>query len=128
MVDHAAQPRIRVDKWLWHARAVKTRSLAQAMVKAGHVRVNREKIAAPSRAVVPGDVLTLTLPTRVRILKVVAPGERRGPASEAATLYEDLTPPRPPRQERTSDQGVREEGAGRPTKRDRRALDRLRGA
>ena len=127
MVDHAAIPRIRVDKWLWHARVVKTRSLAKTMVQGGHVRINREKIASPSRAVVPGDVLTLSLPTRVRILKVRAPGERRGPAPEAATLYEDLTPPAPPRAERAVDTARREEGAGRPTKRERRAIERLRG-
>ena len=116
---------MRLDKWLWFARVVKTRSLAQALVKAGQVRVNREKAGSPSRTVVPGDVLTITLPTRIRILKVAAIGERRGPAPEAATLYEDLTPPAPPR-EKVARQAVREDGAGRPTKKDRREMERMR--
>ncbi|WP_369413033.1 RNA-binding S4 domain-containing protein [Antarcticirhabdus aurantiaca] len=86
----------RIDKWLFFARVAKSRSLAQKIVASGAVRVNREKIANVARLVRPGDVLTLSLHGRVRVLKVVDGGSRRGPASEAATLFEDLAPP-PPR-------------------------------
>ena len=122
----APPARQRVDRWLWFARVVKTRSLAQAMVKAGHVRINRDRVTVPSRPVQAGDVLTVSLPTRVRILKVRAAGTRRVSPKEVETLLEDLTPPPPPREERVV-QGEREDGAGRPTKRDRRVLDRLKG-
>ncbi|WP_082529364.1 RNA-binding S4 domain-containing protein [Aurantimonas sp. Leaf443] len=83
----------RIDKWLFFARVVKSRSLAQKLVTAGAARINRDKTDNPARAVRPGDVLTITLRGGVRILKVLAPGERRGPAPEAALLYEDLRPP-----------------------------------
>ena len=125
----AGGARLRVDKWLWHARVTKTRSLAQALVKTGKVRVNGTKIAQASRAVGAGDVLTVVKDREVKVLKVVAVGERRGPAPEAQALYEDLSPPPPPREARPPrplPQAVREEGAGRPTKRERRELDRLR--
>ena len=83
----------RIDKWLWFARITKTRSLAAALVSHGAVRVNRQKIAKPSHPVAPGDVLTLAIRGQVRVLKVLEPGLRRGPASEAAGLYEDLSTP-----------------------------------
>lgn len=83
----------RIDKWLWFARITKTRSLAAALVSHGAVRVNRQKIAKPSHPVAPGDVLTLAVRGRIRVLKVLEPGLRRGPASEAAGLFEDLNAP-----------------------------------
>ena len=83
----------RIDKWLWFARITKTRSLAAALVSHGAVRVNRQKIAKPSHPVAPGDILTLAIRGRIRVLKVVEPGLRRGPASEAAGLYENLSAP-----------------------------------
>lgn len=83
----------RIDKWLFFARLTKSRSLAQGFVQSGAVRLNREKIDQPSKAVRPGDVLTMSLHGRIRIIKVRAPGLRRGPASEASALYEDLSPP-----------------------------------
>jgi ribosome-associated heat shock protein Hsp15 len=89
----------RIDKWLWFARIVKTRSLAAALVSGGKVRVNRQKIAKPSHPVAPGDVLTIALRGHVRVLKLLDPGTRRGPAPEARLLYEDLAVPhadRPP--------------------------------
>lgn len=89
----------RIDKWLFFTRLTKTRSLAQAIVQSGAVRVNREKTDQPSKTVRPGDVLTLSLHGRVRVVRVQGAGARRGPPSEAALLYEDLSPPaeaRPP--------------------------------
>ena len=82
--------RQRLDKWLWHARVVKARSSAAALVEAGHVRINGVREKAPGHAVKPGDVLTISLDNSVRILKVVAFAERRGDATAARILYEDL--------------------------------------
>lgn len=82
--------RIRIDKWLWHARFCKTRALSASLVSDGKVRVNGQRIEKPGRLVGPGDVLTLGWAGRV--VRVLACGARRGPATEAATLYEDLTP------------------------------------
>ena len=82
----------RIDKWLWHARFIKTRSLSQKLVKAGKVRVNREKITNPSHPVKPENVLTLTLAREIKIIRVIAIGNRRGPYEEAKELYADLTP------------------------------------
>lgn len=112
--------RQRIDKWLWFARVVKTRSLAQKLVLAGSVRVNREKCDSASHAVKVGDVLTIAVGRTIRVLRVAAAGARRGPATEARALYEDLSPPPPPREEPAA------AGGPRPTKRDRRALDALR--
>ena len=118
----------RVDRWLWFSRAVKSRTLAAGLVTEGRVRINTVKAQKPSQMVKPGDVLTITVGPRLRILKVLAFGARRGPASEAQAMYEDLTPPPPPREEAPPTAGgEREPGSGRPTKRDRRLLDRLRG-
>ena len=113
---------IRIDKWLWHARFFKTRTLAQTQVTAGKIRVNSERISKANRAVKVGDVLTFVQGDIVRTVKIVAVGKRRGPASEAQTLYKDFTPiPKP------SDSIIAEnpkfEGKGRPTKRDRRRSD-----
>ena len=82
--------RQRLDKWLWHARVVKARSSAAALVEAGHVRINGVRERAPGHAVKAGDVLTIALDNSVRVLKVVAFAERRGDASAARVLYEDL--------------------------------------
>ncbi len=82
--------RQRLDKWLWHARVVKARSSAAALVEAGHVRLNGVREKAPGHAVKTGDVLTIALDNSVRILKVVAFAERRGDATAARVLYEDL--------------------------------------
>jgi ribosome-associated heat shock protein Hsp15 len=116
---------IRVDKWLWAARFFKSRTLATAACDGGKVDVN-EHAAKPSRAVRAGDLLHVTLPRGKRVVRVLALAERRGPASQAATLYQDLTPPPPPRELRTPPVS-RPPGAGRPTKRERRLLDRLSG-
>ncbi|MFB2532368.1 RNA-binding S4 domain-containing protein [Paracoccus sp. p4-l81] len=78
---------IRLDKWLWQARFAKTRSLAQALIEGGKARVNGAPCLKPGRAIRPGDVLTLRLDGGVQVLTVIASGSRRGPATEAATLY-----------------------------------------
>ena len=116
----------RIDKWLWFARAAKSRSLAAKLVADGAVRINREKIAKPSETVKPGDVVTVTVHHRVRVLEVKLPGARRGPATEAATLYNDLTPPPAPKEEAIVSGPIRDQGAGRPTKRERRQIEKLR--
>ncbi len=91
--DTAGDPTsIRIDKWLWHARFAKTRSLAAAFVTAGRVRVNGGRIVKPGHTVRPGDVLTLPLGPVVRVVRISACGTRRGPASEARSLFRDLTP------------------------------------
>jgi ribosome-associated heat shock protein Hsp15 len=87
--------RQRLDKWLWFARVAKTRSLAARLVAEGHVRLNARLIETPSQPVGPGDVLTIALERRVRVLKVVAPGARRGGFSEASLLFEELSDPVP---------------------------------
>ncbi|MBN9072659.1 MAG: RNA-binding S4 domain-containing protein [Rhizobiales bacterium] len=84
--------RQRIDRWLFFARVVKSRSLAARLVEAGRVRVNGDKIGQASHSVKPGDVLTVSLDRRIGVFRIAAPGERRGPYSEARTLYEDLSP------------------------------------
>ena len=117
--------RQRIDKWLWHARVVRTRSAAAALSDSGLVRINGARIDSSSRPVRPGDVVTVALDRNVRILKVIGFAERRGSAEIARVLYEDMTPPPEPTKEPPA--GGRDEGAGRPTKRERREIDRLQG-
>ena len=81
----------RLDKWLCFARLVKSRTLAARLIEEGHVRVNRVKAEKPALTIKPGDVLTLSLSTQIRVLRVLNPGTRRGPAPEARLLYEDVT-------------------------------------
>ena len=116
--------RQRIDKWLWHARVVRTRTAAAALVGAGLIRVNGTRIAASSQPVKAGDVVTVALDRHVRILKVTGHAERRGSAEAARVLFEDLTPPSAPRPAEAP-AGERAPGAGRPTKRQRREIDRL---
>ena len=85
--------RQRLDKWLWLARVARTRSLAARLVAGGHVRLNARRIETPAKGVGPGDVLTIALERQVRVLKVVAPGTRRGGFSEASLLFEELSDP-----------------------------------
>lgn len=117
--------RQRIDRWLFFARIVKSRSLAAKLAAGGKVRVNRQKIDQASHQIKPGDVLTVTLDRRIVVCRVIEPGTRRGPASEAQALYEDLSPPREPKKATLSGSGpVREPGSGRPTKKERRELDK----
>jgi len=84
--------RQRLDKWLWHARVVKARASAAALIEAGHVRVNGVREKAPGHSVKAGDVVTVGLDRSVRLLKVIGFSERRGDATAARVLYEDLQP------------------------------------
>ena len=118
---------LRIDKWLWYARVTKSRSLAQKLATSGHVRINKDKISSASKSVRVGDVLTIALERKILVLKIAALGSRRGPYEEARTLYEDLSPPAPPRKQPPPAPAQREAGAGRPTKRDRRKMDAFRG-
>jgi ribosome-associated heat shock protein Hsp15 len=113
---------LRLDKWLWYARFLKSRSLASKLCAGGRVRINRRPVDKASAQVRIGDVLTFPLGPHIKVVRIAALGSRRGPASEARTLYEDLSEPaeRPP-----AAPAPRERGSGRPTKADRRALDRL---
>ena len=88
------QGRQRLDKFIWFARLVKTRNLAARLVEAGQVRVNGRRTTAPAKAVAVGDVLTIALEREVRVMKVLALGDRRGPYMEASCLYEDIGAPR----------------------------------
>ena len=126
-MDGAARQRI--DKWLFFARVVKSRSLAARLAIAGRVRINRDKASQASDLVKPGDVLTITLDRRILIYKVLDAGVRRGPAEEAKKLYDDMSPAPAAKDEAPADAIVplRETGSGRPTKRERRDTDRLRG-
>ncbi len=122
---------IRIDKWLWHARFFKTRTLAQSQVTAGKIRVNSDRISKANHSVKPGDVLTFVKERTVRVIEIAAIGSRRGPAPEAQGLYNDLSPPKKPTPEEALDSPApiaeRERGSGRPTKRERRVTERLRG-
>ncbi|WP_297326986.1 RNA-binding S4 domain-containing protein [uncultured Bartonella sp.] len=110
----------RLDKWLFFTRTVKTRSLAAKLVQGSKVRVNRIKIDKSSYAIKAGDILTIRLERSVVVYKVLGLGERRGPASEAKLLYEDMTPA-----ESISDGQQIISSGPRPTKRDRRHLLRF---
>ena len=89
--DKPGDARQRLDKWLWFARVIKSRTGAAKLVAAGHVRVNAARADNPAKSVRPGDVLTVALDRQVRVLRILAPGLRRGPYEEARLLYEDLT-------------------------------------
>lgn len=115
----------RVDRWLWAVRVYKTRTLATEACRAGHVRVNGNN-AKPASLVRAGDLVAVRASGWERLLEVVAPIDRRVAAPVAAEAVVDRSPPRPP-EDRVPAAFAREPGAGRPTKRDRRALDHLRG-
>jgi ribosome-associated heat shock protein Hsp15 len=118
----------RLDKWLWYARVVKSRTLAAGLIADGKARLNRSKVLKPSQGVRAGDVLTVAIGPRVRVLRILALGERRGPPMEARALYEDLTPDNGAvARQAQHETGGRPPGSGRPTKRDRRDMERLKG-
>lgn len=114
----------RLDKWLFFSRAVKSRTLAQKLIEAGAVRVNSERTERSDHKVGPGDVLTMTMHDQLRIWRILDAGERRGPATEAQGLYEDISPPPLPKAETPLLFGQRDSGAGRPTKKERRETDK----
>ena len=116
---------VRVDAWIWAIRLTKTRSAAAAACKAGHVRVNDER-AKPAQPVKIGDEVRVRTADTERTVVVTRLIVKRVGASVAAECYVDLTPPKPPKEERVLTV-VRDRGAGRPTKRDRRVIERLMG-
>jgi ribosome-associated heat shock protein Hsp15 len=113
----------RVDRWLWAVRLTKTRPDAATACRGGHVRVN-DRPAKPSTTVVPGDQVQARLGDRTRVVEVVRVIQKRVGAADAVTCFLDRTPAPPPAVEVAA--ALRDRGAGRPTKRDRRALDRWR--
>jgi ribosome-associated heat shock protein Hsp15 len=116
----------RIDKWLFFARIVKCRSLAQKLVEDGGVMLNGAACRVASHMVKPGDLLEVHLDRRIRCLEVLKPAYRRGPAPEAQTLLVDRTPPPLPGD--VALQGLVAERIGRPEKSERRAYERLRAA
>ncbi|GMA23304.1 hypothetical protein GCM10025864_10630 [Luteimicrobium album] len=115
---------MRVDVWLWAVRLAKSRSVATAWCRAGHVRVNGSRVK-PASSVKVGDTVEFRT-DRDRVVDVVALLPKRVGAPEAVGAYVDRSPAPLPR-EYVAPAGVRDRGTGRPTKRDRRALDHLRG-
>ncbi len=116
------RPTIRLDKWLWHARFFKSRSIAAGIVTSGRVRVDSQPVSKPARAIGPGNVLTFVQAEETKVVRVIACGERRGPAPEAQALYEDLSPVV---EKRPYNPGG--DRKGRPTKKDRRDMMSHRG-
>ncbi len=135
----ASADALRLDKWFWHARFFKSRSLASKFCQSGKARVNGDTIRKAHYLVRCGDTLTFAIGQRVRVIQIVALGSRRGPAPEAQGLYEDLQPAAPTEETRDEKAAAaaplppsapppkRDRGSGRPTKSDRRAIDRLMG-
>lgn len=123
-----ADQSIRLDKWLWFARFFKSRTLATRFLEAGKARM-RGAVVKPHAKVRVDDIVTFTHGSGLRIVRVCLLGSRRGPATEARTLYEDLSPsPAPAMPSAGAPSAARDPGAGRPTKAERRAIDRLRSA
>ncbi len=117
---------VRLDKWLWFARFCKTRTQANKFCREGNIRVNRELVAKPNHLLKPEDVLSFILRKRILIIRVISVGTRRGPFSEAKNLYQDLSGSDKTLRNKTSNStGIRAAGSGRPTKRERRAIDQL---
>ncbi|MBT3369905.1 MAG: RNA-binding S4 domain-containing protein [Rhodospirillaceae bacterium] len=123
----------RLDKWLWFSRFFKSRTLAGKACSGRKVRINGQIASKASVTVKVDDVLTFPRGHHIRVVRILDLGQRRGPAPEAQALYEDLAPPEEAeaaRRKAAADAaeqaaGLRDAGAGRPTKRERRAVDRL---
>lgn len=128
-----SDPTQRLDKWLWCARFFKSRNLASKLLSAGRLRLSGKVVTKAHQLVRPGEVLTFPQGPFIRVVKVVYLADRRGPAPEAQLLYEDLEPIEEQRQSKAestefgSESLGRDRGEGRPTKEDRRAIDRLMG-
>lgn len=113
----------RVDLWLWAVRLTKTRPDAAEACRAGHVRIN-DRTAKPATTVVPGDTVAARVGDTTRVVEVLRVIQKRVGAADAVTCYLDRTPEPPPAM--AAPVAVRDRGAGRPTKRDRRVLDKWR--
>ncbi|MEU6684951.1 RNA-binding S4 domain-containing protein [Streptomyces sp. NPDC046832] len=116
---------VRVDSWIWSVRLVKTRSMGATACRGGHVRVNGERVK-PAHGVRVGDEVRVRHEGRERVVVVTRLIRKRVGAPVATQCYVDNSPPPPPR-EAVAPAGIRDRGAGRPTKRDRRDMERLRG-
>ena len=121
----------RLDKWFWYARFKKSRTLAAKLCNSGKVRVNGTLIKKANQVIRPGDILTFPLGSEIRVIKILHLGTRRGPAKEAQALYEDLQPIVRKEKNKESSASIkpaqRDPGSGRPTKFERRAIERLMG-
>ena len=130
MATLAQESALRLDKWLWYARFFKTRAAATKAIQSGRFRLDGEVMAKPHRQALCGQVLTFIQVSQIRVIRIVALAERRGPAPEAALLYEDLAPATPKQKKHDEtvqrDFEIRGKGDGRPTKRLRRQTDRLK--
>ena len=129
MADAHDEAGLRLDKWLWYARFFKTRALASKAILNGRFRLDGDLMSKPHRQAKSGQVLTFSQGTRIRVVRIKALGARRGPASEAALLYDDLAPVMPATESNKPAAAAFEErqvGGGRPTKRQRRETDRLK--
>ena len=125
--DRPNKERQRLDQWLFHARFFKTRTLASTLCRKGKIRVDSVITRKAAASITPGQVLTFPKAGQIKIIKILSLSKRRGPATEARALYEDLTPP----QERLKTGFGARKAVGnrigrRPTKKDRRAIDRLK--
>ena len=116
---------LRADKWLWFARFFKTRSLATKACTNGQIRIDGTIVSKANSKLKVGDVLTFPQGRHIRVVQVLALATRRGPAAEARTLYEDLKPPEAANRLPPASQATRPPGAGRPTKKQRRDLERV---
>lgn len=114
----------RIDKWLWHARFVKTRSLAQKLVTSGKVRIDSEKITSANKKIRVSNVLTIAIQREIKIIEITGIPQRRGPYSEAQTFYKDLTPPSEiaPRDSKLKKVKSTEARTPRPTKHQRKQI------
>ena len=121
---------LRLDKWLWYGRFFKTRSAATKAISGGRFRLDGVVMNKPHRQALCGQVLTFIQGNRIRVIKIMALGNRRGPANEASLLYKDLTPvcdlPSKNREVKQPEFESRSKGSGRPTKLQRRETDRLK--
>jgi ribosome-associated heat shock protein Hsp15 len=130
-IDQEPPGKLRIDRWLWFARFFKTRSIASRLSATRKIRVDGNVISKASQTVAVGNVLTFPQGRIIRTVQILALGDRRGPAAEAQELYEDLAPPelnKPVSGKRgplEASPARREPGAGRPTKADRRAMDKF---
>jgi ribosome-associated heat shock protein Hsp15 len=118
--------KIRLDTWLWYARFYKSRSLSSKAISSGKIRINSNKITKPAAKVKTHDVLTLNYVNEIRLIQVQSLGSRRGPASEAQSLYIELTESRNETSNvKSTIEKLKKDSNKRPTKKDRRLLDKI---
>ncbi len=118
--------KIRLDTWLWYARFYKSRNLSSKAISSGKIRINSNKITKPAAKVKTHDVLTLNYVNEIRLVQVQSLGSRRGPASEAQSLYIELTGSRIETSNvKSTIEKLKKDSNKRPTKKDRRLLDKI---